>query len=68
MCTKIPVSELIQLPITWVRGDDERLQTVFKSLKAGNSIEQPIRLIKPTRKIAINIARNFKMVGGDKPL
>ena len=45
MCTKVPVSELVQLPITWVRGDDERLKTVFKSLKSGNGIKQPIRLL-----------------------
>ncbi|MEH6579234.1 MAG: hypothetical protein V7731_19400 [Amphritea sp.] len=45
MCTKVPVSELIQLPITWIRGDDERLKTVFKSLKDGDSIKEPIRLL-----------------------
>jgi len=45
MCIKVPVSELIQLPITWVRGDDERLKTVFKSLKAGDSIKESIRLL-----------------------
>ncbi|MEH6627779.1 MAG: hypothetical protein V7739_15140 [Motiliproteus sp.] len=45
MCTKVSVSELIQLPISWVRGDDERLKTVFRSLKAGHSINEPIRLL-----------------------
>ncbi len=45
MCTKVPVSELVQLPITWVRGDDKRLKTVFKSLKAGSNIKEPIRLL-----------------------
>ncbi|GEM_PF-1285249 len=45
MCTKIPVSELIKLPIHWVRGDDERLATVFKSLQAGQDINAPISLL-----------------------
>jgi hypothetical protein len=45
MCRQVPVSELIELPITWVRGNDDRLKTVFKSLKAGHSIQQPIRLL-----------------------
>ncbi|MBV7336080.1 hypothetical protein KFU94_49165 [Chloroflexi bacterium TSY] len=42
---QIPVSELVQLPINWVRADDERLKTVFKSLRAGNTIHDPIRLL-----------------------
>jgi len=45
MCNLIFVSELIKLPITWVRGNDERLNTVLKSLKAGHNINQPIRLL-----------------------
>ena len=45
MCTYMPVSELVELPINWVRGDDERLKTIFKSLKAGNGIKEPMRLI-----------------------
>ena len=45
MCTKIPVSELVELPINWVRGDDERLNTIYKSLKTGNGINNPIRLL-----------------------
>ncbi|MEH6814719.1 MAG: hypothetical protein V7677_19465 [Motiliproteus sp.] len=45
MCTKVSVSELIQLPISWVRGDDKRLKTVFRSLMAGQSINEPIRLL-----------------------
>lgn len=45
MCVQTPVSELVKLPINWVRGDDERLRTVFKSLKAGNSINEPIKLL-----------------------
>ena len=45
MCTKVPVSALVRLPISWIRGDDERLKTVFRSLKAGNSISNPIRLL-----------------------
>ena len=42
MCTKVPVSELVQLPITWVRGNDERLKTVFKSLKSGTVSSNPL--------------------------
>lgn len=45
MCTTVPVSDLIKLPIQWVRGNDARLSTVFKSLRAGNSINEPIRLL-----------------------
>ncbi len=45
MCTRVPVSELVELPITWVRGDDERLKDVFKSLKKGDPVSQPIRLL-----------------------
>lgn len=45
MCAQVPVSELIELPITWVRGNDERLKTVFKSLKSGHAIQEPIRLL-----------------------
>jgi len=45
MCTNIPVSELIKLPISWVRGNDDRLDTVFKSLKEGNSINKPIKIL-----------------------
>ncbi len=45
MCTKVAVSELVQLPIYWVKGDDERLKTVLKSLKEGNGINEPIRLL-----------------------
>ncbi len=45
MCTQVPVSELVELPITWIRGDDDRLSTVFNSLKMGNPVSQPIRLL-----------------------
>ena len=45
MCTHMPVSELVKLPIHWVRGDDARLVSVFRSLKAGASISAPIRLL-----------------------
>ena len=45
MCRKVPVSELIKLPINWIRGDDERLATVFKSLNNGQKINEPIRLL-----------------------
>ncbi len=45
MITQMPVSALVQLPINWVRGDDERLNTIFKSLKEGADIHLPIRLL-----------------------
>jgi hypothetical protein len=45
MCQTIPVSELVKLPINWVRGDDERLNTIFKSLKHSQSINEPIQLL-----------------------
>ncbi len=45
MCTKVPVSDIVKLPINWVRGDDKRLETVFRSLKAGNCINDAIRLL-----------------------
>ncbi len=45
MCIKMPVSELVKLPISWVRGDDERLNTVFKTLKMGQDINSPIKLL-----------------------
>ena len=41
----MPVSRLIKLPINWVRGDDDRLRTIFNSLEAGSEIHTPIRLI-----------------------
>ncbi len=44
MCTKVPVSELIKLPISWVHGDDERLNSVFKTLKMGQGINALIKL------------------------
>ena len=45
MCTSLPVSEVVKLPITWIRGDDERLKNVFKSLKSGDELKEPIKLI-----------------------
>ncbi len=45
MCTNVPISELVELPINWIRGNDERLNTVFKSLKAGQDINEPVRLL-----------------------
>jgi len=45
MSELIPVSALIKLPITWIRADDERINTVFKSLQSGSSINEPIRLL-----------------------
>ena len=41
----IPVSELVALPIHWVRGDDPRLQSIFRSLRVGGTINEPIRLL-----------------------
>lgn len=45
MCDMRPVSELVQLPINWVRGDDARLDSVFRSLKSGDNVDEPIQLI-----------------------
>ena len=45
MCTYMPVSEVVKLPITWVRGDDERLKNVFKSLENGDGLKKPIKLL-----------------------
>ncbi len=45
MCTYMPVSEVVKLPINWVRCDDERLRTVFKSLKNGDGFKEPIKLL-----------------------
>lgn len=45
MCTYMPVSEVVKLPINWVRGDDERLKTVFKSLEKGDGFKKPIKLL-----------------------
>jgi hypothetical protein len=45
MCTQVPVSELVKLPISWVRGNDERLKSVFSTLKAGQGINEPIKLL-----------------------
>lgn len=45
MCTNIPVSELVKLPINWVRSDDKRLNTIFSSLKTGDRVDKPIKLL-----------------------
>lgn len=45
MCTYMPVSEVVKLPINWVRGDDDRLKTVFRSLKNGDGVREPIKLL-----------------------
>ena len=45
MCIYMPVSEVVKLPINWIRGDDERLNTVFKSLKKGDGFRKPIELL-----------------------
>lgn len=45
MCTQVPVSELVKMDITWIRGDDKRLETVFSSLKGGGCITSPIQLL-----------------------
>ena len=45
MCTKMAVSELVNLSINWVRSDDKRLDTIFSSLKSGNEINEPINLL-----------------------
>ncbi len=45
MCTYQPVSEVVKLTIMWIRGDDNRLKDVFKSLKEDDGIRHPINLI-----------------------
>lgn len=45
MCTGIPVSEWVKLPINWVRSDDKSLDTILSSLKSGNRIDEPIKLL-----------------------
>ena len=45
MCVTIPVSELVQYPINWVRGDDARLKSVFKSLLGEQQIDSPIKIL-----------------------
>ena len=45
MCEYMRVSEVVKLPINWVRGDDERLKTVFKSLKNGDGLKEPIKIL-----------------------
>ena len=45
MCEMVPVSELVKLPINWVRGNDARLDTIFKDLRGGNCLKQPIRIL-----------------------
>jgi len=46
MIKHIPVSQLVKLPIEWIRGNDERLKTVLSSLRAKPAINNPIRLVK----------------------
>ena len=46
MIKYIPVSQLIRLPIEWVRGNDERLKTILSSLRVKPAINNPIRIVK----------------------
>lgn len=45
MYAHVPVSELVELSITWLRADDQRLDSIFRSLKGGNPISEPIKLL-----------------------
>ena len=46
MCEMLPVSELVRMPINWVRGDDARLGAVFESLRGGGCVKAPIRILR----------------------
>lgn len=46
MIKYIPVSQLVNWPIEWVRGNDERLKTVLSSLRVKPAINNPIRIVK----------------------
>ena len=41
----VSIAELTRLPINWVRGDDDRLKTVLKSLNKNMKINDPIQLM-----------------------
>ncbi len=45
MSVLIPVSELVKLPIRWIRADDKRINTVVKLLQFGSNINESIRLL-----------------------
>ena len=44
MCEYLPVSEVVKLPINWVRGNDDRLKTIFRSLTDGDGFKEPIKI------------------------
>lgn len=45
MIKQVPVSELVNWEINWVRGDDERLQTILSSLRVNTSINDPVKIV-----------------------
>ncbi|WP_407333490.1 hypothetical protein [Enterovibrio sp. 27052020O] len=42
----IPVSELVKMDLHWLRGEDNRFQSVLKSLKQGEGIKEAVQLIR----------------------
>ncbi|MCB1957001.1 MAG: hypothetical protein KDG55_15065 [Rhodocyclaceae bacterium] len=41
----MPVSELVQLPIDWMRGKDARFIALVASLAGGSDIREPVRVL-----------------------
>ncbi len=46
MCRLIPVSQLVELPVNWIRSNDARLAPILESLSNGDGIDKPIDLIR----------------------
>lgn len=46
MIKYVPVSELINTPIDWVRGNDDRLKTILSSLRVKPSINNAIKVVR----------------------
>jgi len=46
MCNFIPVSELVNMPMNWVRHDDARLKGALRYLVSANSSANPIKIVK----------------------
>lgn len=45
MCTPTPVSELVELPITWLRGDEARIAPLYQALKRQQAISSAITIL-----------------------
>ena len=46
MIKHMPESKLVNMPIHWVRGNDEKLKTILSSLRANPTIDNPIRIAR----------------------